>query len=88
MQCPQCQFDNREGVRFCEELGRKGPVERWRAIRDEIHAEVLRRAWNKEKRKRRPRMETIRWQWRSNGKSWAPNICTSLISMALSLEHR
>jgi GH15 family glucan-1,4-alpha-glucosidase len=38
------------GVRFCEELGRKGPVERWRAIRDEIHAEVLKRAWNKEKR--------------------------------------
>ena len=25
----------------CEEFGRDGPVERWRAIRDEIHAEVL-----------------------------------------------
>ena len=26
-----------------------GPVERWRALRDEIHAEVLRRAWSDEK---------------------------------------
>jgi hypothetical protein len=23
MQCPQCQFDNREGIRFCEECGAK-----------------------------------------------------------------
>ena len=21
MQCPECQFDNREGVKFCEECG-------------------------------------------------------------------
>ena len=34
------------GVRICEELGRDGPVERWRAIRDEIHAEVLARGWS------------------------------------------
>jgi GH15 family glucan-1,4-alpha-glucosidase len=37
-------------VRYVEELDRQGPVERWRANRDEIHAEVLERAWNKEKR--------------------------------------
>jgi GH15 family glucan-1,4-alpha-glucosidase len=36
-------------VRFHDELGREGPVERWRALRDEIHAEVLARAWNPEK---------------------------------------
>ena len=34
------------GVRICEEFGRDGPVERWRTIRDEIHAEVLARGWN------------------------------------------
>jgi GH15 family glucan-1,4-alpha-glucosidase len=34
------------GVKLCEEFGRPGPVERWRAIRDEIHAEVCREAWN------------------------------------------
>ena len=28
-------------VRLHEEFGRDGPVERWRALRDEIHAEVL-----------------------------------------------
>jgi GH15 family glucan-1,4-alpha-glucosidase len=33
-------------IRFHEEFGRKGPVDRWRAIRDEIHAEVLERAWS------------------------------------------
>jgi GH15 family glucan-1,4-alpha-glucosidase len=33
-------------VKAIELLGREGPVERWRAIRDEIHAEVLRKAWN------------------------------------------
>ena len=33
------------GVRLCEEFGAKGPVERWRSVRDEIHAEVLERAW-------------------------------------------
>jgi GH15 family glucan-1,4-alpha-glucosidase len=30
----------------CEEFGREGPVERWRRIRDEIHAQVCREAWN------------------------------------------
>jgi GH15 family glucan-1,4-alpha-glucosidase len=34
------------GIKFCEEYGRDGPVERWRAIRDEIHAQVCREAWN------------------------------------------
>jgi GH15 family glucan-1,4-alpha-glucosidase len=36
-------------VRFHEEYGQDGPVERWRSIRDEIHAEVLERAWSAEK---------------------------------------
>jgi GH15 family glucan-1,4-alpha-glucosidase len=36
-------------VRFHDEFGRAGPVERWRSIRDEIHAEVSRRAWNEQK---------------------------------------
>jgi GH15 family glucan-1,4-alpha-glucosidase len=36
------------GVKLCEELGRPGPVDHWRAIRDEIHAEVCREAWNDE----------------------------------------
>ena len=34
------------GVRFCEELGEDGPVGRWRSTRDEIHAQVLERAWS------------------------------------------
>jgi GH15 family glucan-1,4-alpha-glucosidase len=38
------------GIRLCEEFGRPGPVERWRAIRTEIHAEVSREAWNDELR--------------------------------------
>ena len=33
-------------VRAHEEFGRDGPVERWRAVRDEIHAEVLSRGWS------------------------------------------
>src|SRR5471030_859081 len=33
-------------VRFCEEFGQDGPVERWRSIRDEIHAQVLDNAWS------------------------------------------
>ena len=33
-------------VRLSEEFGRPGPVDRWRAVRDEIHAEVLARAWS------------------------------------------
>jgi GH15 family glucan-1,4-alpha-glucosidase len=36
-------------VRFHEEFERQGPVERWRALRDEIRAEVLAHAWNHEK---------------------------------------
>jgi GH15 family glucan-1,4-alpha-glucosidase len=36
-------------VRFCQEFERDGPLERWRALRDEIHAEVLARAWNEPK---------------------------------------
>jgi len=37
------------GVRCIDEFGRSGPRERWVAIRDEIHAGVLERAWNEEK---------------------------------------
>ena len=37
-------------VRFHEEFGQDGPVERWRAIRDEIHREVCERAWSGEQR--------------------------------------
>jgi GH15 family glucan-1,4-alpha-glucosidase len=37
-------------IRFHEEFERKGPVERWRALREEIHAEILERGWNEEKR--------------------------------------
>jgi GH15 family glucan-1,4-alpha-glucosidase len=36
-------------VRYHDEFGRQGPVERWRALRDEIHAEVCARAWCEEK---------------------------------------
>jgi GH15 family glucan-1,4-alpha-glucosidase len=36
-------------VRFCEEFGHEGPVERWRAIRAEIHAEVLTRGFSERK---------------------------------------
>jgi GH15 family glucan-1,4-alpha-glucosidase len=38
------------GIRAIEEFGRDGPLERWQGLRDEIHAEVLERAWNDEKR--------------------------------------
>ena len=34
------------GVRFCEEFGRHGSVERWRQLRDEVHAQVLERGWS------------------------------------------
>ena len=44
-------------VRFHEEFGREGPVERWRALRDEIHAEVL-RARVERARSRRSRSRT------------------------------
>jgi GH15 family glucan-1,4-alpha-glucosidase len=37
-------------VRAIEEWGRVGPLERWRALRDEIHADVLAKAWNDERR--------------------------------------
>jgi GH15 family glucan-1,4-alpha-glucosidase len=33
-------------VRMHEEFAGDGPVERWRALREEIHAEVLARAWS------------------------------------------
>jgi GH15 family glucan-1,4-alpha-glucosidase len=36
-------------VRAHDEFGREGPVERWRALRDKIHAEVLSRAWDDER---------------------------------------
>jgi GH15 family glucan-1,4-alpha-glucosidase len=36
-------------VRYHEEFGREGPFERWQALRDEIHAEVLERSWCEEK---------------------------------------
>jgi GH15 family glucan-1,4-alpha-glucosidase len=38
------------GIRLHDEFGREGPVERWRAIRDEIRAEVLARGWSERKR--------------------------------------
>ena len=34
------------GIKMCEEFGLNGPLHRWRAVRDEIHAEVCARAWN------------------------------------------
>jgi GH15 family glucan-1,4-alpha-glucosidase len=34
------------GVRICEEFGLEGPVDRWRALRDEVRAEVMTRGWN------------------------------------------
>ena len=36
-------------VRFHDEFGREGPVERWRTLRDEIHAQVLSEAWSASK---------------------------------------
>jgi GH15 family glucan-1,4-alpha-glucosidase len=36
-------------VRFHEEFGKEGPIERWRSIREEIHAEILARGWSDEK---------------------------------------
>ena len=36
-------------VRYHDEFGREGPSERWRSLRDEIHAEVLARSWCEEK---------------------------------------
>ena len=37
-------------IRFHEEFDRKGPVDRWRALRDEIRGEVLEHGWSKTKR--------------------------------------
>jgi GH15 family glucan-1,4-alpha-glucosidase len=34
------------GIRLAEEFGREAPLDRWRAIRDEIHAQVCREAWS------------------------------------------
>jgi GH15 family glucan-1,4-alpha-glucosidase len=36
-------------IRLHEEFGRQGPVNRWRALREEIRAEVLVHAWSKQK---------------------------------------
>jgi GH15 family glucan-1,4-alpha-glucosidase len=36
-------------VRLCDEHGHEGPVERWRALRDEIHTQVLAKAWSEGK---------------------------------------
>ena len=36
-------------IRMHEEFERDGPIARWRALRDEIHAEVLDHAWNPER---------------------------------------
>jgi GH15 family glucan-1,4-alpha-glucosidase len=35
-------------VRSAEEFGREGPVERWKLLRDEIHAEVCRKGFDAE----------------------------------------
>jgi GH15 family glucan-1,4-alpha-glucosidase len=35
-------------IRSVERLGLDGPVERWRGLREEIHREVCRRAWDEE----------------------------------------
>jgi GH15 family glucan-1,4-alpha-glucosidase len=37
-------------LRSAEEWGREGPVERWRQLREEIHADVMRHAWSDERR--------------------------------------
>jgi len=38
------------GIKAVEDYGLSGPIERWRAIRDEIHADVCRNGWNPDKR--------------------------------------
>jgi GH15 family glucan-1,4-alpha-glucosidase len=38
------------GVRAIEEFGLPGPLDRWRTIRDEIHADVCRNGWSETKR--------------------------------------
>jgi GH15 family glucan-1,4-alpha-glucosidase len=37
------------GVKAVEQFGRRGPVARWRALRDEIHDEVCQKGWSDEK---------------------------------------
>ena len=37
------------GSRIVEEFGREGPVDRWRAVRDEIQAEVIERGWSEKR---------------------------------------
>jgi GH15 family glucan-1,4-alpha-glucosidase len=37
-------------VHLHDEFGRRGPIERWAALREEIRREVLTRAWSEEKR--------------------------------------
>ncbi|MGH2613839.1 MAG: glycoside hydrolase family 15 protein [Thermomicrobiales bacterium] len=37
------------GVRMCDQFGRDAPVDRWRELRDEIKAQVLKRGWNERK---------------------------------------
>jgi GH15 family glucan-1,4-alpha-glucosidase len=37
-------------VRAVEQLGGEGPVERWRSLRAEIHAEVCERGWDEQRR--------------------------------------
>jgi GH15 family glucan-1,4-alpha-glucosidase len=37
------------GIRIVEEFGREGPVDRWRAVRDEIQAEVIERGWSEKR---------------------------------------
>jgi GH15 family glucan-1,4-alpha-glucosidase len=37
------------GVRFHDEFGREGPIERWRATRDEIRAEIFAKGWSEAK---------------------------------------
>jgi GH15 family glucan-1,4-alpha-glucosidase len=34
-------------IKNCEEFGLQGPVDRWRALRDEIHADVCKRGYDK-----------------------------------------
>ncbi len=36
------------GAKLIHELGREGPLDRWCAVRDEIHAEVLEQGWDEE----------------------------------------
>jgi GH15 family glucan-1,4-alpha-glucosidase len=38
------------GIKAVEDFGLSGPVERWRTVRDEIHADICRNGWNADKR--------------------------------------